>query len=272
MEFYYTVSVTDLRPSYAEFIPGVALLLPASSWQRVDFKRPRVPAQIKRAAADSGGFVATFKWGNYRYTPERYVEWLNTWRPQWAATMDYCCEPEVAANAGIVRQRQERTSDMAYRFWRDYPDAPWSWTPTVQGWEVEDYRRHARELRPLIRAMQRAGNPEFRVGIGTLCHRASSFTIHQVVRAVAAELPGVPLHLWGIKLGALKARQGLPAEVVSVDSAAWNGAFGRDLTRLREERTRLGLTKARFSWTVMLPRYQAAVDKALGQSKQGYLL
>jgi hypothetical protein len=270
MEFYYTVSVTDLRAAYAPFIPAVPLLLPASSWQRVNFKRPTLPSQVTRTAADSGGFVATFKWGDYRYTPERYVEWLETWRPNWAATMDYCCEPEVAANAGIVRQRQQRTSDMAYQFWRDYPDAPWTWAPTIQGWNVEDYRRHARELRTLI--MQMSDRPDFRVGIGTLCHRASVFTIHQVVRAVVEELPGVPLHLWGVKLGALQSINGLPKEVISVDSAAWNGYWGKDISKFRAERQALGMTKARFSWTVMLARYQAKVEATRETPKQGYLL
>jgi hypothetical protein len=73
-------------------------------------------------------------------------------------------------------------------------------------------------MRPLIDRMQAyyARSTIFRVGIGTLCRRASTAMIHEVVRAVCRELPGIPLHLWGVKLGALQSRRGLPAAVVSV--------------------------------------------------------
>lgn len=264
MEFYYTVSVTDLRTAYARFIPNVPLLLPASSWsqRQARFAVPKLPKHVTRTAADCGGFVATFRWGGvYRYSPRTYVNWLDQWHPNWAATMDFCCEQEVAANAGIVKLRQQYTSEMAYRFWRDYRNPGWTWVPTIQGWEVEDYRRHSRELRPLIEAMKH--QPDFRVGIGTLCHRASVSMIHQVVNAVGEELPGIPLHLWGVKLGAIQSVAGLPKEVISVDSAAWNGMWGRDITKARNEREALGMSKAEFTWTVSLPRYRSKVQDAL---------
>lgn len=261
VEFYYTVAKSDLRPAYAEFIPkDIALMVPASSYA-LNMDEPAIPQGLTRTAADCGGFVATFKWGDYRYTPDQYVDWLETWRPTWAATMDKCCEPEVG---GVVRERQEWTTDMAYHLWHFYRDTKWTWVPTVQGWEVEDYRRHARQLAPLINEMRtHYAGAEFRVGIGTLCRRASVKMIHEVVNVVANELPGVPLHLWGVKLGALQSKQGLPKQVVSVDSGAWNGMFGKGIEVARAERKAKGLTKAKHTWTLLLPRYQAKVDAAL---------
>jgi hypothetical protein len=191
MRFYATMSYGQAR----DFIPNVPYLLPASSWAGKGLPKPRIPAHVTHVAADSGGFVATFKWGDYRYTPDEYVGWLNSFNPAWAATMDYCCEKEIAENAGVVRQRQQRTSEMAWQLWNTYRRSAWAWVPTVQGWEVEDYIRHARELRPLIAEMQHEQGPEFRVGIGTLCARASAAMVQKVAHAVAAELPGVPLHL-----------------------------------------------------------------------------
>jgi hypothetical protein len=118
-----------------------------------------------------------------------------------------------------------------------------------------------------------SGSPDFRVGIGTLCRRASVAMIQQVTRNVARELPGVPLHLWGVKLTALKARVALPEAVVSVDSAAWNG-----LTHSRDRReyetwrdARMG-TQREFSYRVALPRYLAKVEAALSGPKQLTLL
>lgn len=270
MDFYYTVDADHMPP---EDVPDVPVLLPASSFfQSNKYGRrkglgapPQLPAHLTRTAADCGGFVATFRWGDYRYTLEQYAAWLDSWRPVWAATMDYCCEDEITSGKpGIVQERQGRTTEMAHQAWTDYRDAPWVWVPTVQGWSVpDDYVRHAEELAPMVRAMQAHYGPSaFRVGIGTLCRRASTSEVHQVARAVASVLPGVPLHLWGIKLGALKSRNALPAQVVSVDSAAWNyGVY-------RKPYTALGITQRRWYFDVALPTYAEKVEDALRQPKQ----
>lgn len=194
--FYATLDADSVRAS----LPAVPVLLPATAWARRGFRPVRLPAHVADVAVDSGGFVATFRHGgDYRYIPAAYVAWLRTITPApaWAATMDYCCEPEIAGRPGVVRERQERTTEMAWRFWRDYQAAPWCWVPTVQGWAVADDARHAAELRPLIENMRAHYGPAsaWRVGMGTLCRRASALDIHDVVRAVAAVLPGVPLHL-----------------------------------------------------------------------------
>lgn len=257
--FYATMSCDDLRPYMAD----VPVLLPASSWSRVKMRKPNLPPHVQHVAADSGGFVATFKWGDYKYTPDEYVRWLNTFTPKWAATMDYCCEREITGqNDGIVRQRQQRTTDMAYRFWKDYRDVSWAWVPTIQGWHEEEYIRHAQELKPLIDEMHTAGHPHFRVGIGTLCARASAAMVHRVVQAVAEQLPGVPLHLWGVKLGVLSAAYELP-QVVSVDSAAWHGHFTGQGSAWKG----YGLTQREYNHKIALPRYLNKIEAALSRPK-----
>jgi len=278
--FYATVDSGCVRPYMAADVP---VLLPASSWARLrktDDKPlpiPRLPAQVTQRAADSGGFVASFRnGGEYRYTPAQYVDWLDAWRPQWAALMDLCCEREITGtNDGIVRERQRRTTETAWTMWQDYRRAPWCWVPTVQGWEVGDYVRHARELAPLIAEMAEYYGPgsEFRVGIGTLCRRASVAMIRAVAASVAAELPGVPLHLWGIKLGALRSRLALPAAVVSVDSAAWDGMAGsRDRYAYERYRDAKRGTQAQYALDEALPRYLAKVRAAADTTKQLLLL
>lgn len=270
--FYATVSSDLVRP----YMPDVPVLLPASSWARKMnragvMRPPKLPDHVTQRAADCGGYVATFTWGDYRFSPQQYVDWLETWRPQWAATMDYCCEDEITSgNVGIVRERQQRTTEMAYRFWQDHRDAPWRWCPTVQGWEPEDYRRHARDLAPLVAEMaarytDRYGPAsDFRVGIGTLCRRADAPTIARISEIVATELPGIPLHLWGVKITALKSRVALPRAVRSCDSAAWEGAFGEG----HEQRRASGLTEREYAYKVALPRYLSKVNAALDMPKQ----
>lgn len=261
--FYATICAGDER----DYMPDVPVMLPASSWARFGLPAPRLPDHVGERAADCGGFVATLRWGGYRYSPAQYVDWLYTFSPSWAATMDYCCEPEVAGRAGIGHERQEATTEMAWRFWRDYGDVPWAWVPTVQGWEVADYRRHAREMVPLIREMARRCDERFRVGIGTLCRRASVTMILRVIDAVSGELPGVPLHLWGVKLAVLRAPR-LLHNVVSIDSAAWNACFGKGI----EERRRSGLSEREYYYRVALPTYLRKVEEALARPKQQCLL
>jgi len=287
LAFYPTLSYGEVG-RYAQIERA---LLPVSSWAGYALRRqkyrglptdrvigpipvPTIPACMTHVAADCGGFVASRIWGEYRYTPEQYVDWLRAVKPAWAACMDYCCEDEITSGRpGVVQQRQDATTEMARMFWHDYRDVPWVWVPTIQGWYAEDYIRHARELKPLIDEMRShyvsIGGPDlFRVGIGTLCARASAAMIRKVVLAVAAELPDVPLHLWGVKLSVMQSPVMLPGQVVSVDSAAWNGLFrtGRNAWK------RSGLSERRYALEVALPAYTTKVQEALSQPKQMTLL
>lgn len=268
-EFYYTIGECDYRKDLAERLPaGTCVLFPASSY----IPRKRVPVLPKNyqgiRAADSGGFVASFKHGGqYQYSPTEYVDWLNKWQPHWAATMDYCCENEITSGKpGIVRERQRKTTEMLKYFWMNYQAAPWTWIPTVQGWEVEDYQRHARELKPLIELMADDYGPDsfFRVGIGTLCRRASARMIREVVNAVAAELPDCYFHLWGVKLDFLKSAVALPPQVLSADSAAWNGDFGSDRGWWKGR----GQSRSKQRYEIALPLYDKKLKAALAEPKQ----
>jgi hypothetical protein len=276
--FYATIGIDELKPHCIPAGMDVPIMLPASSYARGGLKPPRLPSSFTNRAADCGGFVATFRWGGqYRYTPEQYVTWLHTWNPQWGATMDFCCEDEITGGKpGIVRERQQKTSDMAHLFWFRYRDVQWAWVPTIQGWEIDDYRRHAQEMKPLIDEMHTfyGADSFFRVGIGTLCRRASSEMIRQVALAVAQELGDVPLHLWGIKLGAMKSPLALPEQVASVDSAAFwfhDGGWQVAREKMHVWAQATGKTHRHYLYEVALPSYQAKIDEALSVPKQAML-
>lgn len=264
IDFYATIARDTVRP----YMPtNIRILLPASSfYDNGKLYRPVLPdAQFPDRAADCGGFVATRIWGDYRYSPQQYVDWLHTWSPSWAATMDYCCEDEITTGrAGMVRERQRRTTDMAHLFWNAYRGEDWIWVPTIQGWHVDEYRWHAQQMKPLIERMRAYYGPQFRVGIGTLCRRASTLQIHQVVNAVCSELPGLGIHLWGVKQGAVKSNIGLPTSVVSVDSAAWNGLYGKDIEKYRAS----GMREAEYAYQINLPKYIARFEAACKEPKQ----
>lgn len=90
MNFYATIAYEQIR----QFMPGVPYLLPASSWARGMRKdgtlpAPAIPAHIPEVAADSGGFVATKIWGDYRYSPGQFDYWSHCQR----------CEDEMAVES-----------------------------------------------------------------------------------------------------------------------------------------------------------------------------
>jgi hypothetical protein len=283
--FYATISVGEERP----YMPQVPVLLPASSWwglkyrlerqwfKRTGFQRefkvtaPRLPEHVTERAADCGGYVAMLRWGGeYRYSRDEYIAWLQTFTPTWAAMRDWCCEPAIAADREAVRARQDRTTFEAHETWEWSRSVSWCWVPTIQGWIVDDYRRHAADLAPLVGEMMThyGAGSAFRVGIGTLCRRADAAMIRSVVGAVAAELPGVPLHLWGVKLAALSSGDALPEQVASVDSAAWNGLFGTGRTKYHDS----GMTQREYIHKVALPSYLERFDAALSGPKQMSML
>jgi len=253
IQFYATFAADDVRPYIPE---GIAVLLPASSFARFCSKKTgalkpgNLPPQVTRRAADSGGYVATKKFGDYQYSQEQYTDWLFTFNPQWAAMRDYCCEPDIATDSNLMVIRQARTTENAYATWGEYKDTPFAWVPTVQGWEPADYVRHAAELKPLITEMAShyGKDSEFRVGIGSLCQREKTTLIQDVVRAVQEVLPDYPLHLWGVKGAVLREKSPLLARVVSVDSAAWTWAANTN-------RRGTGLSKREYAINIQLPEY-----------------
>ena len=283
--FHYTISSKELRPD----MPSVPFLLSAASFLRQDSKgrcslrQPRYLPASPWKGADCGGFTATLKWGgHYRFTPAQYVRWLSTWQPKWAATMDLVCLSENGdyPGAAVVKERQCWTTEMARLFWEHYRQISWSctWTPTIQGYTIEEYERHAQELAPLIWEMSRYysdpgwwndddeegsfGNT-FRVGIGSLCRRPATFILDVVsrVRTILGSL--IPLHIWGAKLRVLQAGIAFPG-FVSCDSGAWNGLFGLE----HEARRASGLTVTEYSWQVSYPDYAQKIARAQQKPQQ----
>lgn len=274
--FYPTVS----RGEVGKYLDWPRVLLTASSFAAKQVKAgkpikklpvPNLPESVKEKAADCGGFVATFKWkGVYPYTPEQYVEWLYGWQPNWSATMDFCCEPELAQ---ITRTRQEKTTEMAWHFWQTYRSVPWCWVPTIQGWTVADYRWHASQMKPLIEEMQAHYGPDsaWRVGIGTLCRRASVRLIREVTYAVVDVLGSdIKYHGWGLKKLALTDPIPLPDEITSIDSAAFNGLWGEGRALWKNELKPDGSHYTQREWSLgpALQRYASALDRGQAREKQ----
>lgn len=225
---------------------------------------PKLPVSICDRAGDWGGYRVVKDWeGKAPFTQQQYVDWLSSWEPCWAATWDYPCSDEKASSSPtVVQTRQDETTLMAWYFWHHYKNVPWCWVPTVQGWTVGDYRRHAQDLYPLVKKMQAyyGQSSAFRVGIGSLVGRRDA-AVKAIANTVAEELPGTLFHVWGAwKLKHFKSPIAWHEQVVSTDSGAFNGRFGKGLEMSGIQR--------QVVFQERLPKYQQATVRAGATPKQ----
>jgi hypothetical protein len=176
-------------------------------------KRVRMPVAAGPWALDSGGFTEVAAHGRYRFTVDDYVEAVARYREEigqleWAAPMDWMCEPFVIDKTGLsVREHQERTVQ-SYLDLRDRGP----FIPVLQGWNLTDYHR-------CIDLYADAGVDLTMlplVGVGSVCRRQSTSETAGIFHSLASR--GLRLHGFGVKSGV--ARYGIV--LASADSMAWS--------------------------------------------------
>jgi len=216
-------------PSYGSALRsvGAAGLVSANALRRRDNKSFRHPVAgadfggLTDISLDSAGFVAMVRYGDYRWTTEEYVRLAGSFPWAWWASMDYCCEPQIAHDKVEVRDRVRRTADGHVLCSNMASDlgvaAP---MPVLQGWAVDDYLASVDLLR----------DPPALVGVGSVCRRDvhGADGLISILSALDKVLPKhVQLHLFGVKGTAIPLLLGHP-RIASVDSMAWDAASRRE--------------------------------------------
>lgn len=216
---------------------GVGGLVSANAFFRHRQQRFRRPAPDLfgglDVALDSAGFVAMVKYGDYPWSVSQYVELAKSHPWTWWASMDFCCEPEIAPNRAEVLSRVRRTVDMLAEVKAEAAfqraTAP---MPVLQGWNPDDY----------LRCAEMMGDLPNLVGLGSVCrrHEDGPTGVITVIRELHAALPpNVRVHLFGVKGPAAARLRGHP-RVASVDSAAWDREAAGEATKLRRAAKRAG--------------------------------
>jgi len=187
----------------------------------VSHRRLRERRSLPQAAApwalDSGGFTALSGDGQWDMTPHQYVSAVERYTTEigdleWAAPMDWMCEPAVRAKTGkTVAEHQELTVDNYLRLRDMAPHLPFA--PVLQGWDLDDYRRCA----DLYAARGVDLAREHLVGIGSVCRRQATAQIAGIVGSLADS--GIRLHGFGVKTKGLAI---YGADLVSADSMSWS--------------------------------------------------
>ena len=89
--------------------------------------------------------------------------------------------------------------------------------------------------------------------------------VQAILNAVREVLPSVPLHLWGIKLDALRSIN--LSQVTSSDSAVWHQSmYARDEIEIKARQA--GMSMRRYKVLVNLPDYEAKVQQAVAESSR----
>lgn len=184
-----------------------------------DRPRKSLPRAASPWALDSGGFSELSMFGEWRTTPGEYVAAVRRYddeigRMEWAAPMDWMCEPHMLSLTGLtIKEHQQRTVDnfiQLTEMWEE-PEPPFM--PVLQGWELADYHR-------CVEMYANAGvnlDDWPVVGIGSVCRRQATPAIGRLIRSLASY--DYPLHGFGVKTLGLR-RYG--SYLNSADSLAWS--------------------------------------------------
>jgi hypothetical protein len=180
---------------------------------------------LPRAAApwalDSGGFTQLNLMGQWNISPARYIREVRRYTQEighleWAAPMDWMCEPWIIAKTGLsITEHQRRTVDNYLTLRAAAPDLPF--IPVLQGWSMADYLQCA--------DMYAAAGVDLTalplVGLGSVCRRQSTGEIGAITATLANY--GLNLHGFGVKTAGLRSYS---IYLASADSMAWS-ARGR---------------------------------------------
>ena len=175
-----------------------------------------LPRSVVPWCMDSGAFTEIFTHGCWTVDESDYAAYVNKCAEeigllQWAAPMDWMCEPEMLEKTGLsIEEHQKRTTENVLNL-RQLTDVPI--IPVLQGWHLEDYLKH-------IEQYYDAGiylESEPTVGLGSVCRRQNTVQAESII-AYLANL-GLSLHAFGFKLTGLKTTGHL---LKSADSMAWS--------------------------------------------------
>lgn len=209
------------------------------SHRRLVRYRRSLPRASCSWALDSGGFTELSMFGEWRTTEEQYAEAVARYQDEiglldWAAPMDWMCEPWIVAKTGLSVAHHQALTAANYVLLHDlWPDLPF--IPVIQGWTMPDYERQ-------IEQYERLGVNLFAepvVGLGSVCRRQGTDEIGTIVERLSRD--GLRLHGFGVKGDGIR-RYGWM--LTSADSMSWS-ARGRRIRPCPHSTTRQSCANCR---------------------------
>lgn len=167
-------------------------------------------------ALDSGGYTELAGTGRWSVSVADYAEEVLLYaaevgRLDFAAPMDWMCEPSIRERTGLTVEQHQRNTCANFDYLRyRLGDLV---VPVLQGWEPDDYLRHV-EMYGRYRVNLDA---EPVVGVGSVCRRHADGSILKALRPLLGL--GLSLHAFGVRGDVLRA---VHDQLGSADSMAWS--------------------------------------------------
>lgn len=222
MRFY--LGTSDPHWLWDERLIGIDLFVSAVRLRR---KKNLHPA-LMDWALDSGGFSALSKNGKWGISPHEYVDEVRRYardigRMQWAATMDWMCEPHIRELTGLtIEEHQERTAQSYLALRSLAPEI--TWCPVLQGWgdsptdiasTNQSYSDHVKMYKDL--GVDLSSLPV--VGVGSVCRRQNMKVGQSIISSLHFNHGLSNMHGFGFKTSGLRE---VGALLQSADSLAWS--------------------------------------------------
>jgi hypothetical protein len=210
-------------PSWLEQADGPLFVSRRRLIGRDGAQRHRLPRARVPWVLDSGGFsqLSQGAWDlrtrtPYDVTVAEYAAEVTRYADEigmldWAAPMDWMCEPHIIAmhRQGVAAHQQRTTRNFLDLRERLGPLV----VPVLQGWTLDEYLRHIDAYQ--AQGVELAAEPV--VAVGSVCRRGDDRAIHLILRRLAGE--GLALHAFGVRAPALL---GTLDCLVSADSLSWS--------------------------------------------------
>lgn len=211
MKVFYGIDGTRGLPKW--WLGDPYLMSAASLWRGHRF---RVPRWLPKGEffLDSGGFSFFHKEGEYPFSPEQYIDYINTIKPKYFATMDYPCEPNV--NRSILKSNLERieaTVDLGVYLWKNRDKINSKPIVVIQGFTLAEYEY-------CYSLYRKRGVDADYWAFGSMCRRWNDAEIRTYIRFFR-DMVGkdVKIHIFGIKISSLNCE--VIKKIDSIDTLAW---------------------------------------------------
>lgn len=173
---------------------------------------------------DSGGFTELSEKGYWSIDTKQYLAQVRRYRDEvgglrWAAPMDWMCEPFILAKTGLTIAEHQRRTTENYLNLR-MMDETLPIIPVLQGWQRDDYLRHAEDYYEHGVMLDRLPL----MGVGTVCRRQATEEAVSIMRSLWEQ--GFATHGFGFKTVGLRQCW---EYLASADSMAWSYAARRSV-------------------------------------------
>lgn len=147
---------------------------------------------------DSGGFTTLNQYGDYPFSVINYANLIARLRPDYYATMDYPCEPDISRHLGLMtnEDRIKATVENTVKLAEWESQIPGQMVPVIQGYELSEYLY-------CLDLYSRAGLIRDYMAVGSMCRRISDEQLSELIPGIyyaARKLGCSKLHFFGLKL------------------------------------------------------------------------